>query len=594
MKFNNLKVKTKIILLAAVLLLVTVLMAAISITNQAKAIELNLALSEQNIRKDYDDNIKNQVENVMSLLGGIYAKYEAGEYTLEDSKKIAADLVRGLKYGENGYFWIDTYEGDNVVLLGSDTEGTNRMDFVDVKGFAVVKAIIDNGRQDGGGFTDYWFPKKGETEASPKRGYSLAFEPYQWVVGTGNYTDYIDNIVNSLKVKEKAKYYTSIIEFAIIFLLSMTGAFIITALMSRSLSKAFSTISNYLNTLSIGDFSVQLPKEYIIRRDDFGLLAVDLEAMKVSVSKLIGSTKLEADNIINVVGNIHNNMKELNDNIEDVSATTEELAASMEETAASAQEMSATSMEIETASRTIAEKSQEGALQVIEISKRAEKTKVDVRQSQEKANNIQIEIEGKLQKALEQSKVVSQINVLSEAIMGITSQTNLLALNAAIEAARAGEAGRGFSVVADEIRHLAEQSKNTVVQIQGVTAEVTEAVWNLSENATALLKFVSTDVAANFQEFIGVADAYNKDAVYMDNLIMDFSATSEELLASVQNVIISVNEVAKAASEGAIGTSEIAERVANITAKSSDVTKQIDVSRDSSEKLKQEISNFTV
>jgi len=503
-------------------------------------------------------------------------------------------LVRGLKYGENGYFWIDTYEGDNIVLLGNETEGTNRMDKVDVNGFAFIKAIIGTGQQEGGGFTDYWFPKNGETEASTKRGYSLAFEPYQWVVGTGNYTDFIENVISSIKEKEEAKFHASILQFAIIFMISITSAIIITAIMSRSLNKAFSTISHYLNTLSTGNFSVQLPTEYTKRKDDFGLLAIDLEAMKDSVSKLIGSTKLEADNIINVVGNVHNNMKELNANIEDVSATTEELAASMEETAASAQEMSATSMEIETASRTIAEKSQEGALQVIEISKRAEKTKIGVRLSQEKANNIQIEIEGKLQKALEQSKVVSQINVLSEAIMGITSQTNLLALNAAIEAARAGEAGKGFSVVADEIRHLAEQSKNTVVQIQEVTAEVTEAVFNLSENASALLKFVSIDVATNFKEFLGVADAYNEDAVYIDSLIMDFSATSEELLASVQNVMIAVNEVAKAASEGAIGTSEIAERVANITAKSSDVTKQIDSSRDSSEKLKNEISNFTV
>lgn len=287
-------------------------------------------------------------------------------------------------------------------------------------------------------------------------------------------------------------------------------------------------------------------------------------------------------------------MKQLNTDIEDVSATTEELAASMEETAASAQEMSATSMEIESASRTIAEKSQEGALQVVEISKRAENTKIDVRLSQEKANNIRIEIESKLHKALEQSKVVSQIGELSESIMRITAQTNLLALNAAIEAARAGEAGRGFSVVAEEIRHLSEQSKNTVVQIQGVTGEVTEAVLNLSESASALLDFVSTDIAASFQKFLEVADAYNEDAAYIDNLMTDFSATSEELSTSIQNVIIAVNEVAQAASEGAIGTGEIAEKVANITAKSSEVTKQIGISRDSSEKLQQDISDFTI
>jgi methyl-accepting chemotaxis protein len=256
--------------------------------------------------------------------------------------------------------------------------------------------------------------------------------------------------------------------------------------------------------------------------------------------------------------------------------------------------MSTTSREIEIATKTIAEKSQEGALQVIEISKRAESTRTEVRTSQEKAKQIGSEIEEKLQKALEQSKVISQISVLSDAIMSITAQTNLLALNASIEAARAGEAGKGFAVVANEIRNLADQSKNAVNKIQKVTGEVTEAVSNLSESARALLEYVSKDMATNFQKFLEVVDSYNEDTMYMDNLITDFSATSEELLASIENVIIAVNDVAHAATEGAIGTGDIAEKIANITDKSAEVTKQVEVSRDCSEKLHEEIANFKI
>lgn len=594
MSFNNYKVKTKVILLSVILLLVTVLMATISIIKQNAAMNQSLTILDQSIRADYDNNIKNQVESVVSLLNGIYAKYENGDYTLEEAKKVGADLVRGLTYGDGGYFWIDTYEGVNVVLLGKDTEGTNRMDLKDANGFAMVQEIIKVGQQEGGGYANYYFPKAGETVPLPKRSYSLAFEPFQWVIGTGNYTDYIDNNVNMNAKIERENLKNNIIQFGIILFISIIISAIIIIYISNNLQKAFEYISKFLNTLATGNFAIDLPDSYLKRKDDFGFLAVNLEAMKNSVSKLVGSTKLESENIIDVVGEVNSQMVELNSSIEDVSATTEELAASMEETAASAEEMSAASQEIETASKTIAEKSQEGALKVIEISKRAKNTKTEVSLVQEKADHIRKEIEGKLQIALEESKIVSQISTLSQAIMDITSQTNLLALNAAIEAARAGEAGKGFSVVAEEIRSLAEQSKNTVIQIQAITEKVTNSVSNLSDNSGELLKFVSTDVADNYNSFLAVADAYYNDAVYLDQLVTDFSATSEELSASIQNVMTAVNEVAKSASEGAIGTSDIAQKVAFITEKSSEVSRLIEDSKNSTDKLGQEIAMFTI
>ncbi len=594
MKLSNLKVKTKVLLLAAFLLFVAVLMGVVSIIDQEKTLRVNLKTLEDSIRKDYDNNIKNQVENVISLLEGIYAKYEAGEYTLEEAKKVGADLVRGLTYGEGAYFWIDTYEGDNVVTLGDEAEGTNRIDDIDVNGYPYIKNIITNGKKEGGGFTEYWFPKPGEEKALPKRSYSLAFEPFQWVVGTGNYTDYIDNIVNTMAEQESEEIKASVARFIFIFVLAMAAAVSFAVYISGNLNKAFAAIRKYLNTLATGNFTVEIPESYKKRKDDFGELVKDLEAMKHSVAGLVASTKTEADQIIHVVGSVNASMKELNGNIEDVSATTEELAASMEETAASAQEMNSSSMEIEDAARSMAEKAQEGAGQAVKISKRAEETRIEVRKSQELTRKVREEIQGKLEQALEQSKVVSQIDVLSEAIMGITTQTNLLALNAAIEAARAGEAGRGFSVVAEEIRNLAEQSKNMVVQIQQVTGEVTQAVGNLSVNSIDLLEFVAGDISKSFNKFSEVAEAYNSDAVFVDNLITDFSATSEELLASIGNVILAINEVAKAASEGAAGTGDIAEKVAGITAMSGEVNSQIDTTRESSVKLQKEIAGFMI
>lgn len=115
--------------------------------------------------------------------------------------------------GNNGYFWVDTYDGTNVVLLGNDTEGTNRMDAVDTW-ICVYAGNISAGRQENGGFTDYVFPREGETEPSPKRAYSKAFEPFGWVLGTGNYTDDIDEDV--LGVKNEFSSYESNSRMAII------------------------------------------------------------------------------------------------------------------------------------------------------------------------------------------------------------------------------------------------------------------------------------------------------------------------------------------------------------------------------------------
>lgn len=591
---KNLKVKTKVILLAAFLLITTIIMTGLSIKERIQTNGENLEKIETNIRISYDNNIKNQVQNVISLLTMIEEKRANGDYTMEEAQRLATDLVRKLQYGENGYFWIDTYEGVNLVLLGKDTEGTSRYEMQDINGFYLIKALIAAGQQEGGGFVDYWFPKAGETEALPKRGYTLAFEPYQWIVGTGNYTDYIDNEVRVIYDQAKTELVKDMIGYSFIFGISVLVAIAMAVYLSRMLNKDFATISEYFSTLATGNFAITLPKSYTDRKDDFGVLANELETMKNSVAKLVGSTKAEADKIIGVVGKVNDNVQKLNSNIEDVAATTQELAASMQETAASAEAMTTTSREIELASRTIAQKSQEAALQVIEISKRAKDTKDDVRQSQEKAKEIGSEIEEKLQKALEQVKVVSQISVLTQSVMSITAQTNLLALNAAIEAARAGESGKGFAVVAEEIRRLADQSKNAVGKIQGITDEVTEAVTNLSDSAGELLQYVSGDISQSFQRFMKVADAYKDDAVYVDALITDFSATSEELLASIENIIGSVSEVAQAATEGAIGTGDIAEKISNITDKSTEVAKQVGVTRDSSERLREEISNFTI
>lgn len=591
---NNVKVQTKLIIVMLTTIVALVLCAVISSESMKQLESKALETLEADERASYDEQIKQQVDNVISLCQTIYDQYQAGVYTEEEAKKLAADEIRQLRYGDAGYFWVDQYDGTNVVLLGNDTEGTNRMETKDANGYQMVKEIIRVGQEADGGYTDYVFPKEGETEPSPKRSYSKAFEPFGWVIGTGNYTDYIDDQVASIE-KDFSSYVTGRMTLFIISTL-IEGIIVVLLLIMiiisiiRPLKKCISSIG----VMEQGDFSQAMGTALLKRRDDFGKLAASLESMRNEMSGLIGEVKSQATEITRMVQEIDDNIQALDEEIENVSATTEELAAGMEETAASSEEINAMSHEIESAAKSIATRSQDGATEADDIRDRAVGIKKTTTENDERTKAIHAEINEGLTKALEDIKVVDQIGVLAESIMEITGQTNLLALNASIEAARAGEAGKGFAVVADEIRVLAEQSKAAVVHIQDVTKNVVESVTNLADGAKKLLEFVGTDVVDSFAGFSDMADSYSNDAGKIDGLVTDFSASSEQLLASINGVMDAIGEVSKAATEGATGTNDIAEKTGVVVEKAAEIKEKAEAAHHAADKLQQNVEHFIV
>ena len=591
---NNVKVQTKLIIVMLTTIVALVLCAVISSESMKQLQSKALETLETDERASYDEQIKQQVDNVISLCQTIYDQYQAGVYTEEEAKKLAADEIRQLRYGDAGYFWVDQYDGTNVVLLGNDTEGTNRMETKDANGYQMVKEIIRVGQEADGGYTDYVFPKEGETEPSPKRSYSKAFEPFGWVIGTGNYTDYIDDQVASIE-KDFSSYVTGRMTLFIISTL-IEGIIVVLLLIMiiisiiRPLKKCISSIG----VMEQGDFSQAMGTALLKRRDDFGKLAASLESMRNEMSGLIGEVKSQSTEITRMVQEIDDNIQALDEEIENVSATTEELAAGMEETAASSEEINAMSHEIESAAKSIATRSQDGATEADDIRDRAVGIKKTTTENDERTKAIHAEINEGLTKALEDIKVVDQIGVLAESIMEITGQTNLLALNASIEAARAGEAGKGFAVVADEIRVLAEQSKAAVVHIQNVTKNVVESVTNLADGAKKLLEFVGTDVVDSFAGFSDMADSYSNDAGSIDALVTDFSASSEQLLASINGVMDAIGEVSKAATEGATGTNDIAEKTGVVVEKAAEIKEKAEAAHHAADKLQQNVEHFIV
>lgn len=592
---KNLSVRIKMTMITILVVILSFAACLISLTDLQQVKQKSLDELEVSIRENYDTTIKDQVGVVISLLSEINDQYKAGVFeSVDEAKAVAAEEVRQMRYGDSGYFWVDTSNGTNVVLLGGDSEGTNRMETTDGNGYQMVKEIIRVAVEEGGGYVDYVYPKEGETESSPKRSYSEYFEPFDWVVGTGNYTDYIDDEI-AAREDELAKYVTTRMTALIgacLGLLLIVG--VLVAMIALDIIHSVRNISASINVIAGGDFVQKVPKKLVNRKDDFGNLAKTLEGMRHSLRGLLAQVKNESVNIDHVVESIDANVFTLNSEIEDVSATTQELAASTEETAASADQINSMTQQIDDAAREIATRAQNGATEAEDIHKRASQSKMNAVENRQKMEQMLAEIRSSLQKALEDAKVVEKIGILADSILNITGQTNLLALNASIEAARAGDAGRGFAVVAEEIRVLAEQSQEAVANIQAVTENVSSAVGNLAKDSNRLLDYVDQDVVENFALFEQMADDYNADATKVNELVSDFSATSEELLASINSISEAIDGITLASNDSAAGTTNIAQKTVSIVNESSEVMKSAKVAEQSAEELRKNVDNFKI
>jgi len=359
-------------------------------------------------------------------------------------------------------------------------------------------------------------------------------------------------------------------------------------------NKRTKTTVSFIEKTSNLDLTSDSAYESIMKdKDEFGII-INAEAIaRNEFRKLIKEVKDQISMLNDAILLTKNNMSKLGEAIEDISATTEELSAGTEETAAFTEEMNATSKEIEMAVEQIKNKAQDGNYIADEISTRAVELGRNFKTSYENGNKVFNSVKQKLQNALDESKAIEQVNVLADTILQITAQTNLLSLNAAIEAARAGEAGKGFAVVAEEIRKLADDSKNAVAEIQKVTEKIIEAVNNLAETSNDLLTYVDKDIRNDYNTMLTTLEQYEGDADRINVIISDLNSTAHELLEVTRNMTKAIDEVTAATNEGASGTTNIAERAAAVAAMTSDVVERINFAKEGADQLMNSVMRFT-
>ncbi|WP_252243861.1 methyl-accepting chemotaxis protein [Clostridium sp. ZBS14] len=327
---------------------------------------------------------------------------------------------------------------------------------------------------------------------------------------------------------------------------------------------------------------------------EIGELANNFNLMQGSFRNIIKIIVEESNNVEIKVSETSSDIKTLSTLIDDVYATTEQLASGIEETSASTEEINAVVTEINSNIEAIALKAKDEAEDSLLIKERANNLKNIAISSKETAEKINIQTQQKVLDAIEKSKEVEKINVLSESILQITSQTNLLALNAAIEAARAGEAGKGFSVVAEEIRKLAEDSKSTASEIKTINDVIINAVENLATTSKEILEFINTNVISDYEMIVKTGEQYSEDAIKINNITTDFSNISNKITISMNDVVKSIDDISASSTELASGTNNITENMHIISNNSDNVVKTVKDVTTNTNRLIDTVSNFKI
>ncbi|MFU0824718.1 methyl-accepting chemotaxis protein [Clostridium sp.] len=582
------KISYKITMLTLLIVFITGIIISGTITYKNIKTTTKLLSSEKEaLNDDYDKKIKEEVEIAISMIDEINKKTKTGELTVEQAKKLSADLLRGLRFGDDGYFWADTTDGVNVVLYGSETEGTNRLNLKDAKGKYLIKEIIENGKKEDGGYTDFWFPKEGETTALPKRGYSKLYAPFNWVIGTGNYVNDIDKIIADKQAIIKSDLMQSIVISIVLFVGALILGAILSSILSKRIANSLIMVKDFAKRLSNYDFSTPIT---ITSKDEVGQIG---EALNIAQNNISDLVKL----IINDSQNMSASSEELSATVQEISEKTQEIdvalrsiVAGIQESSAASEEIAASVEEVDSSINELSGKAMEGSNNASESKERANKVVKKGKEAIKGARELYAEKKENMLKAIEEGKIVDNIKIMADTIASIAEQTNLLALNAAIEAARAGEEGRGFSVVAEEVRKLAEQSSEAVAGIQDTIVKVQSAFGNLSKNSNDVLKFINENVRPEFDEFMNLGNQYYSDAEFVSAMSEEIASMSEEVTATIGQVSDSAQNMAEVSQR----SSEHAETISENIGETSKAVEQMVLAAEEQAKLAQKLHEMVL
>lgn len=360
---------------------------------------------------------------------------------------------------------------------------------------------------------------------------------------------------------------------------------------SITITRRLNKVVTFAHTMGGGDFSESI---VVSANDEIGTMAKALNNAAEAIRKLISEVIGNAGNLSALSEELLASIEEITTKMEDVDNSTVTITTGIEELSASTEEVNASVQEIDSSTTEIADESGESREYVHKARAKAMELQERSLNSIEMSRSLYHEINGKITKAIEDGRVVNEVKIMAESIGSIASQTNLLSLNAAIEAARAGDAGRGFSVVAEEIRKLADQSSSAVKKIEDVVEQVKTAFDNLSENSNNILDFIQKNVNPDYDMFMSVVENYISDIENINKMSEHIAGAANTISGSLDEVTAVIQEVSDTAQQSAASSEEISCNIDEITEALENVAKVSENQADMAEKLNSLVSTFQV
>ena len=519
--FQKLKLSTKIALLVAASLLGLLFAVIYSATSMR-----NDMFEARRLQ------IRSVTEAVYNTLTDIDAQAKAGKLTNEQAKKAGIDALRTARYGgsdgKTEYFYAYTMKGVNTFHIRPEFMGQDLLEKIkDGQGRYVIKDLLAALQGKRSAFVDSSFPRPGSQVSVPKLQFIMHFEPWDWMIGTGVFTDDIDAAFRS-------RLWSELGVILFILIIEIALAIYITRNVLRQVGGEPEVANGIMARVATGDLSGEMPPAPSgSMLDSMGQMVAALRLMMRDINALSGQLARGAEQI-------STSSREVAQAAHKQSDATSSMAAAIEEMTVSINHISDNAKDTQQYSSSSLELSHSGVERIEGATREIRDIAVSVSAASDRIRKLEAR--------------ARQISTIASVIKDIANQTNLLALNAAIEAARAGEQGRGFAVVADEVRKLAERTSTATVEIEqmisGIETDTVEVVQAMdatlpevdegisaAEEAATALRQIKDGATTTLEHIREVADSTREQSLASDNIaqkVEEIASMVEETSAAMQ------------------------------------------------------------